>query len=87
MRPCVYREFSLSAARCPRNQHTLVNIKLEDGKTSTVDFGPAASLENIGLDEGDSITVRGHKSQVNGREVLVADLLQVDGEKVSSVSR
>jgi hypothetical protein len=70
-----------------KNQHTLVEIKLENGQTSTVDFGPAASLEKIGLEEGDEITVRGRRSTVGGREVIVADLLKVDGEKVSSVSR
>ena len=69
------------------NQRTLVDIKLENGKSSTVDFGPAASLEKIGVEEGENITVRGRRDTVNGREVIVADLLKVDGEKVSSVSR
>ncbi len=69
------------------NQHTLIDLKLENGRSSTVDLGPAASLEKIGLEQGDQITVRGHSSEVDGRPVLVADLLKIDGEKVSSVSR
>ena len=78
---------SRASAGQSSNQHTLVDIKLENGETSTVDFGPAASLEKIGLEEGDEITVQGRRDTVNGRQVIVADLLKVDGEKVSSVSR
>lgn len=40
-----------------KNQRTLVDIKLENGKHTTVDFGPADSLEKIDLEEGDGITV------------------------------
>lgn len=69
------------------SQHTLVNLRLESGQDATVDLGPAASPDRIGLDEGDNITVRGREKQVNGRQVVVADLLKIDGEKVSSVSR
>lgn len=68
-------------------QHTLVDVRLENGQTKTLDFGPAASLDQIGLDAGDRITAQGKQKQVNGKDVLSVDLLRINGEKVSSVSQ
>lgn len=67
--------------------NTLVQITLDNGQTATVDLGPGASVERIGLDEGDSITVHGHRDQIDGCDVTVAELLKIDGERVASVSQ
>lgn len=67
--------------------NTLVQITLDNRQTATVDLGPGTSVERIGLDEGDSITVRGHRDQIDGRDVTVAELLKIDGERVASVSQ
>lgn len=77
----------VTRAKAPKgkNEHTLVDLRLEDGTTATVDLGPGASLEKIGLEAGDSITLRGHPGKVGGRDVIVADLLKIEGEKVSSI--
>lgn len=69
------------------NQHTFVDLRLANGNNAILDLGPGASIDKIGLDDGDRITVRGRTHEVQGRPVIKVDLLKIDGEKVPSVSR
>lgn len=62
---------------------TLVTLTLENGKSETVDLGPGAAPEKIGLDEGDSVTVRGRRDQIQGRDVIVAELVKVNGNRMN----
>lgn len=78
-------DVSQSTSRA-QNDHTLLNLRLENGQSATVDLGPAASLEKIDLQEGEKVTVRGYTKKSEGRDVLVPTLMKVEGQKISSVS-
>lgn len=65
---------------------TLVTLTLQSGKSETVDLGPGAAPEKIGLDEGDMVTVRGRRDQIQGRSVIVAELVKVNGNRMSGSS-
>lgn len=69
-----------------KQQHTLINLRLENGQSTIVDLGPAASLEKIDLQAGEQVTVRGTQRNMNGRQVLVPDLMRVEGESISAVT-
>jgi hypothetical protein len=69
-----------------QNKHTLLNVRLENGQSATVDLGPGASLDKIDLQEGEKVTIRGYTKQTEGREVLVPSLMKVQGQRISSVS-
>lgn len=71
------------SASSDQTKHTLVSIELKNGKSTWIDFGPVASLQKIGLDEGDQITVRGRTDKQGGREVLVPDLVKIEDPRGS----
>ena len=75
-----------TASSAGKKDHTLVNLRLENGQSATVDLGPAASLEKIDLQEGEMVTVKGRSETRDGQQVLVPDLMKVDGKKVSALS-
>jgi hypothetical protein len=59
-------------------QHTLVDLKLDSGKTVTVDLGPGADPTKIDLQQGERVTVRGQLKEQGNRQVLIPDLLKVE---------
>ncbi len=63
--------------------HTLLELKLTGGKSATVDLGPGASVEKIGLQAGERVTVRGQTEQKDGRAVVIPELIKVAGETAS----
>lgn len=65
-----------------REGHLLVRMTLEDGDQCLVDLGPKARLEDLDMAEGDRVHVSGEPRTVDGRSVLVADRLRIDGERV-----
>lgn len=74
-----------------RENHTIVRVKLQNGRTEIVDLGPNFAEEQGGervqqlldrADEGKRITVRGERQQVDGRSVIRARQFRLDGERV-----
>lgn len=71
-----------------KNDSTLVELKLRNGRSTTVDFGPAASLEKINLGQGDSITVRGRTQERGDRKLIIPELVKIeDDTRVASDDR
>ena len=66
--------------------HTLVRIRLENGSESVVDIGRRMDLENIDLEQGQQIQVRGHEGQVDNKKVVIADQIQ-SGEQSFNIAR
>lgn len=62
------REFMLSGFSSP---HRIARIETEDG-VAKVDFGPSDLSDELALDEGDEVTVVGHRGMINDRPVLMA---------------
>jgi hypothetical protein len=53
-------------------EHTFVVIEASEGKTVLVDFGPKAMVGKIKLEKGNKIQVRGPRTKLGGKYVLVA---------------
>lgn len=61
---------------------TVVKIELQNGKSASVNLGPETSLSDLDLQKGDQISVRGHTEQISGKNIVVAQSIRVEGEKV-----
>jgi len=69
-----FRNIKLGDAR---KDHLFVKLKLEDGKSAVVDFGPGASMSQLGLDEGDRVIIRGGMAKIDGKSILCAKSMRV----------
>lgn len=66
---------------------TLVQLCLEDNRCVIVNLGPDTSLDDLGLERGDWIWVRGTRKNVNGQSCLQATRINVEGETIKSSNR
>ena len=64
-----------------RSDHLIVRIEMKDGRECVADFGPKARLSDLGLDEGDTVRIKGCTTKVNDKKLIVAREVRVDGEK------
>ena len=55
-----------------KQDHTFAVIEAGSGKSVLVDFGPKAQLGKVKLEKGNKIQVRGPRTKLDGRFVLVA---------------
>lgn len=55
-----------------KKDHTFVVLEASSGKSVLVDFGPKAKLDKVKLEKGDRIQVRGPRTKLGGKYVLVA---------------
>jgi len=60
--------------------HLVASVNLKGNRPMAVDMGPEMTLDKMPADEGDRITIKGDMTQRNGRTVLIADRLVVDGK-------
>lgn len=56
-----------------------VKIAFEDGRMCLVDLG-SVQFEDIGLSEGERISLRGHRDQISGRDIIRANRITINGE-------
>lgn len=61
---------------------TLAKISLKNGQGATVSLGSETSLEKLNLEKGDRIRVEGTRKQIEGRNVLMAETISVEGQQV-----
>lgn len=73
-----FRKVSLGGAR---DQNLLVRLQLRDGRSRIVDLGKNTNLSDLNLDQGDRVKVMGERRSINGRPVIVAKSIRVEGEK------
>lgn len=74
-----YRQTSLSDNA--REQNLIVRLEMKDGKNCVVDLGQGTSLQDLDLEEGSNIRLEGEKTQVDGKSLIIARKIHVDGEK------
>lgn len=77
-----FRHINLRNAMGQRDQHSLVKITLQNGRSAVVDLGPKRNLERIDLEKGKRIQVRGQRGTVDGRNVLLANQVRVGNETI-----
>jgi len=63
-------------------RNLLAKVETEGGTIATVDLGPLKDLKQLDLQEGDVIKVYGVQGTIDQKAVLVANSLQVSGERM-----
>lgn len=68
-------------ARIEGRDHLIARLQLQDKDDILVDLGPDAQLRDFNLEQGDSVRIRGTRSAIQGKSVLIANQISVEGEK------
>lgn len=68
-------------------RHSFIRIRLEDGSSRMVSLGTRAEPEDLELRKGQDIDVTGLTATVDGRQILIADRIEVRDEKVTLVGK
>jgi hypothetical protein len=63
-----------------RQDSLLVRLEMEDGSAVVVDFGKDTTLEDLNLQSNSQVRVRGEREFIDGKSILVAKQISVDGE-------
>jgi hypothetical protein len=58
----------------------LVRLKMDDGSAVVVDLGKDTNLEDLDLEKNSQVRVRGEREFIDGKSILVAEQISVDGE-------
>jgi hypothetical protein len=59
----------------------IMRLRLENGETVDVHFGNQGALNQLDLDAGDQIVIQGRQSQMEGRDLIFANEVIIDGER------
>ncbi len=65
-----------------RDSHTLVKMRLENGRSAIVNLGPNVELSRLNLDRGDRILVKGDRGRIDGKQVLMAQRVRIDDRTI-----
>ena len=68
------------------DQETWVQLRFQDGSTATVNLGPNTSLADLDIKQGDRVRIEGQLTRSNGRFVVDARTISVEGETVAEPS-
>ncbi len=63
-----------------QGKHTLVRIRLEDGRSTLVDLGPRWDLQDLELKQGNHVRMTGEMGTIDGHWALLADQIQAHGQ-------
>lgn len=63
-----------------REKNLLIRMELENGKTCVVDLGQGTTLSDLDIEEGSEIRLQGKKTKVDGKSIIVARTISVDGD-------
>jgi hypothetical protein len=75
-----FRHVNLRTQQNERNQHSLVRVRLENGRSAIVDLGPKKDLDDLNLQTGKPISIQGRRGTIDGRSVVHANRIRFDGE-------
>ena len=67
--------------------NVVLRFDMNDGSSQLVDIGMGTMPGELGLDRGDEVTIGGKKRLVNGRMILVAREVIVDGDHTLILNR
>ena len=73
-----FRKVSLGGSR---DKNLIVRLQMKNGNRQLVDFGKNTELEDLDLDRGDRVRIKGERRSINGRTVIIARGITVDGER------
>lgn len=61
--------------------HLFVKLELRDGTKRVVDMGPSVRMDELDLEQGEQVMVSGCKKKIGDRTVLVAEELDLAGDR------
>ena len=69
-----------------QDPHMVVRLRMQDGERAFVNLGPNTSLGDLSLNRGDKVVIKGNRGTIDGRSVLMARSIQIDGEMIKQRS-
>jgi len=69
-----------------RSEMAIAKLELSEGGTAIVLFGKAQEIDAKSLREADQLTVEGEAGRINGKPVLIANRIRIDGESMQTLS-
>lgn len=63
-----------------REENLLIRLELKSGKSCVVDLGQGTSLSELDIEKGSEISLTGMMTKVDGKSLIVARSVTVDGE-------
>lgn len=66
-----------------KDAHTLLRLRLDDGRTKVINIGPRMSVDRLNLDDGDRVAVYGSQGKIDGRQVLMVEKMRVGEQTVT----
>jgi len=67
------------------DDHTLVKLTMQNGRSLVVDLGPNVDLQRLDLSKNDRLVVQGLRGKINGKDVLMAQRIRA-GDKTIRMS-
>lgn len=77
-----FRHIGVRSDAGSRDQHSLVRLRLEDGRRVVADLGPKRNLDRFSLSRGDRIQLRGERAIIDGRSVFLTRQIRLDGQTI-----
>jgi hypothetical protein len=74
------KEFSKTSIDGAKEKNLLIRLELENGKSCVVDLGKGTSLSDLEIEKGSKIRLKGEKTKVGGKSLVVARNISVDGD-------
>ena len=68
--------------RVDGEDHLMFKIDTESGNVVRTDLGPRSQVRRMGINEGDKVTVWGHRGTIDGRRMLIASRAQAAEQKL-----
>jgi hypothetical protein len=75
-----FKHVDLRSSARDRQQHSLVRIKLENGRSQVVALGPKRDMDDFNFRVGMPIVITGQPGRIDGREVLFAERIRVGNQ-------
>ena len=63
-----------------RDAHTLIRVRMQDGRSKVVNLGPRVEPAQLGMSSGDRVRLKGRMGSIDGRDVVLATKVSVEGD-------
>jgi hypothetical protein len=74
------KQFSKTSFDDAKEDNLLIRLELKDGKGCVVDLGEGTKLKDLDIEKGSKIRLKGEKTRIDGKSLIVARKISVDGD-------
>lgn len=64
-----------------RDDNLVVRLEMKDGRSCVADLGAGTELSELSLDKGDTVWIQGDRKEIDGKTLIVAKKIRVEGDK------